>query len=120
VICTAVAIEKNRGVTGIGRLIPFGELEMIVQKISNESNAETIEVLKVLGKWKIVNRLVGKYNARKKENVEELFYESAVLAGGMFKLRADSKAVLKVTYLDRSIRICRALKSNELYVFRKK
>eukprot|EP00179_Madagascaria_erythrocladioides_P024187 CAMPEP_0198336414 /NCGR_PEP_ID=MMETSP1450-20131203/20984_1 /TAXON_ID=753684 ORGANISM="Madagascaria erythrocladiodes, Strain CCMP3234" /NCGR_SAMPLE_ID=MMETSP1450 /ASSEMBLY_ACC=CAM_ASM_001115 /LENGTH=168 /DNA_ID=CAMNT_0044041153 /DNA_START=1 /DNA_END=507 /DNA_ORIENTATION=+ len=109
------AVRRNKGVTGVGALLPFAKLVGIRQVLEEDGSAKTVEILSVAGR-PVTNVLSGKFAARN-DTVFEQTYESADL-GPFRSLKNTSKAVLAVTFLRGALRICRNQRG-ELFVFRK-
>lgn len=105
---------KNKGVTGLGSL-PFVGFEELTQEFQSDGTAETVEVLKMppFG-TPARSTLRGTVTAVSLEVIEQTYVD--VQLASVFKSKADSvgsdnyfsKAVLAITYLSDSLRVCRS------------
>lgn len=116
------AVVGNVGLTGAGRLLPGARLSSLRVGYSLDGRAWAEERLSAaFGAVGVRNRLTGTWavGPGSDGNTVEQTYAELVTHPGGIKLRADSKAVVDVTYLDEEWRIARAPKSRDLFVFRR-
>ncbi|GAB0490920.1 hypothetical protein MMPV_002161 [Pyropia vietnamensis] len=118
----SAAVVGNVGLTGAGRLLLGARLSSLRVGYSLDGRAWAEERLSTaFGAVRVRNRLTGTWAvgpASDGNTVEQTYAELLTHPGGI-KLRADSKAVVDVTYLDEDWRIARAPKSRDLFVFRR-
>lgn len=118
----SAAVVSNAGLTGAGRLLPGARLAALRVGYALDGGAWAEERLSAaFGAVGVRNRLTGTWAAAPggDGNTVEQTYAELVTHPGGIKLRADSKAVVDVTYLDEEWRIARAPKSRDLFVFRR-
>lgn len=116
------AVVGNAGLTGAGRLLPGVRLDALRVGYALDGRAWAEERLRAaFGVVGVRNRLTGTWAAAPggDGNTVEQTYAELVTQPGGITLRADSKAVVDVTYLDEEWRIARAPKSRDLFVFRR-
>lgn len=109
----ATAVRRNGGgVTGI----PGFRCARLSVELARTGRARTVEHMSAIwGLLNAVNVLEGSWKVDDR-GVLNVTYASLVLLGGLFNLRADSKAVLQTTYCSPALRIGRSGKG-EFYVF---
>ncbi|KAA8498579.1 hypothetical protein FVE85_6164 [Porphyridium purpureum] len=118
-VCQSDALKKNKGLTGLGKLLPFSVLESVTQTLNGDGSAESAETVAYsAGFAKVTNKLIGTFSVRDGNTLEQT-YEKALIRG-VHEMRSDSKAVLRVSFLNGRIRICRAGTRDDLYIFLKR
>ena len=113
---------KNKGVTGLGSL-PFSSFVYLTQTLNSNGTAVTEEVLKLppFGK-ETKSFLRGNITVVSPEVFEQTYVDvqlGSVFSSNSAEVGGDvffSKAVLAITYLTETVRICRA-PSGAVFVF---
>jgi len=108
----SIAVWKNKGITGVGALIPFSELITVEQHLDKDGISQVVEILSA-GPGRLTNTLTGTFQALSEDSFEYT-YESAKL-GPFQDLQYRSRATMQIPYISNKVRIAKA--SSDIFVF---